>query len=173
MRWGYFGTMKVRVFNLKFDPAEGFDDQELVAFCERYDVLDCREHWFTQTGLPWGSVLVSYRDLETGTRGRKTERQRDPRKGLDPQDRMLYDRLREWRSLRSVSDGVPPYLVFNNRQLADLVRIKPATKTAMGEISGIGSGKMDRYAEDVLSILAAAEHVENQPPSEQGPEQHD
>ena len=54
---------------------------------------------------------------------------------------------------RAAGDGVPVYLVFNNRHLAEIARRRPETKAALAEIPGIGKGKIERYFDDVLSLL--------------------
>jgi hypothetical protein len=56
---------------------------------------------------------------------RRARRQREsPRTTLDPAEAELYDRLRAWRNSRAQTEGVPPYVLFTNRQLAAILRIQ-------------------------------------------------
>ena len=50
-------------------------------------------------------------------------------------------------------EGVPPYALFNNDQLAAMVRTKVRTKEDMGRIDGVGPGRIEKYAESFLEVL--------------------
>ena len=148
--------MKFRIFSIPFEKDTGFDNEEIESFCDENEILELKEHWFEHEGSPWLAVLVVYRDLDKGRAGslkQAQRRQKDPRRDLTEEDKAVYDALREWRALRAAGDGVPVYLVFNNRHLAEIARRRPETKAALAEIPGIGKGKIERYFDDVLSLL--------------------
>ena len=67
----------------------------------------------------------------------------------------LFDRLKEWRRRRAAADGVPAYVVFHDRTLADIADAKPRDWADLSGISGIGPAKLERYADEVLEIIAA------------------
>jgi superfamily II DNA helicase RecQ len=64
----------------------------------------------------------------------------------------LFNILRDWRSQRCKKDGVPPYIVFTNLQLAMIVKKRPQSTSELTQIEGIGKGKAQKYGEEVLSI---------------------
>jgi DNA helicase-2/ATP-dependent DNA helicase PcrA len=66
----------------------------------------------------------------------------------------VFDRLREWRRRRAAADGVPAYVVFHDRTLEEIAKARPDSRAALSEISGVGPAKLDRYAEEVLAVLA-------------------
>ena len=66
----------------------------------------------------------------------------------------LRDRLREWRRDRSTSDGVPAYVVFNDRTLDELVEAAPTDVRALKRIHGIGPSKIERYGTELIDIIA-------------------
>jgi DNA helicase-2/ATP-dependent DNA helicase PcrA len=68
----------------------------------------------------------------------------------------LFDRLREWRRRRARTDGVPPYVVFHDVTLAQIADRKPKDWADLAAIAGIGPTKLERYADEVLEIVAAA-----------------
>jgi DNA helicase II / ATP-dependent DNA helicase PcrA len=72
-------------------------------------------------------------------------------------DEPLYERLRTWRRDRADADGVPPYVVFHDKTLVAIADAKPATHDELLEIDGIGPAKLERYAEDVLAVVATAD----------------
>jgi ATP-dependent DNA helicase UvrD/PcrA len=68
----------------------------------------------------------------------------------------LYDRLKEWRRRRASSDGVPAYVVFHDATLAQIADREPKDWADLAAISGVGPTKLERYADEVLEIIAAA-----------------
>ena len=49
--------------------------------------------------------------------------------------------------------GVPAYVVFHDATLAELARSRPLTEVALGQISGIGARKLERYGAALLQLL--------------------
>lgn len=149
--------MKLRVFTLRLDAATGrFDDADLIAFVDSRDVLSVHEHFFVHEQTPTWALLVSYREIRRpGERDRAAESRTDWRAELADDARSLYDALRKWRTERSKREGRPPYVLFTNRQMAEIARRRPQTDTALLEIEGIGEAKVRDWAEDVLSVVRA------------------
>ena len=159
--------MRVKTFTLTFQPGEGFPDADLVRFCEQHEVIAVAEHFFNQEDRAYWAVMVTYREAK-GAPGRPGDATRgpNPRGLLTPEERAIYDALREWRSMRAAQDGVPPYLVFSNRQLADIVRARPAGRNALREVEGIGAAKAEKYADDVFEVLRALAAKDDAPPKD-------
>jgi len=148
--------MKVAVFTLPFLDSGGFDAEALESFSRDHEILELRDRFFEHGGRPWWAVILSYREEEKPEAQRRSKPERDPRKMLDPGEKQLYDQLRDWRGLRAHGDGVPPFLVFTNRQLAEIARMKPDTKAALESLHGVGRGKVERYYDDLRQLLDAA-----------------
>jgi DNA helicase-2/ATP-dependent DNA helicase PcrA len=68
----------------------------------------------------------------------------------------LFDRLREWRRERAKADGVPAYVVFHDVTLAAIAEDHPSNRAALASVSGVGPAKLERYADEVLAIVAEA-----------------
>lgn len=51
---------------------------------------------------------------------------------------------------RSCQDGVPSYIVANNRQLARMVKLRAASKADLLKVEGIGEEKANHYGEEIL-----------------------
>jgi ATP-dependent DNA helicase RecQ len=68
-------------------------------------------------------------------------------------DRPLFATLRAWRNEQARKDGVPPYVLFTNAELARIVRARPASLNALGALQGIGPGKVARYGAAILAEL--------------------
>ena len=68
----------------------------------------------------------------------------------------LFDRLRDWRRERAKADGVPAYVVFHDATLASIAEDPPIDRAALASVPGVGPTKLERYADEVLAIVAAA-----------------
>ena len=65
--------------------------------------------------------------------------------------------LRAWRTQRARDDGVPAYIVLNDRSLKAIAAAHPATARALLQCEGIGPTKLERYGDEILAVLAAVE----------------
>jgi superfamily II DNA helicase RecQ len=146
--------MKLKVFTLRMDPATGaFDDRELVDFQAEREILDASEHLVVRDGVPVLALVVRWREAPRD--GRADYPRKDWRGELDPAAQRAYDALRDWRSRASKRDGLPPYLVLTNRELADIASRRPASLAALQEAPGVGESKAARWGEEILAVLAA------------------
>ena len=69
-------------------------------------------------------------------------------------ERELFGRLSDWRNGRDQAEGVPPYVLLTNRQVAKIAQRRPTTLTALYEIEGIGKAKANRIGRELLAHSA-------------------
>ncbi len=69
-------------------------------------------------------------------------------------DAELYSLLRDLRSSIAKREGLPPYVVFNNKTLEALARYRPATSEEAMCVPGIGAAKVQRFIGAFLKTLA-------------------
>jgi DNA helicase-2/ATP-dependent DNA helicase PcrA len=67
----------------------------------------------------------------------------------------LFDRLKDWRRRRASYDGVPAYVIFHDKTLAEIAERKPRDWADLAAVPGIGPAKLDRYADEVLQIVSS------------------
>lgn len=72
-------------------------------------------------------------------------------------DEALWQALRQTRTSLAKEQGVPPYVVFHDTTLRELVRLKPARLADMERIQGVGENKLRKYGEAFLGVVR--EHV--------------
>lgn len=77
----------------------------------------------------------------------------DYRKALSAADFAVYAKLREARKTIAERDGVPPYAIFTNDQLASMVTGKARTVSAIAKIDGVGPSR-EKHCTAMLEILA-------------------
>src|SRR6185312_9819681 len=71
-----------------------------------------------------------------------------------PADEALWQALRACRLSLAREQGVPPYVIFHDATLAELVRRRPRDLGAMSVIPGIGRSKLERYGLTFLALIA-------------------
>ena len=69
-------------------------------------------------------------------------------------DEPLWQALRARRLELAREQGVPPYVIFHDATLLEMVRRKPTDLAAMGEIPGVGRSKLNRYGATFLAAIA-------------------
>jgi DNA helicase-2/ATP-dependent DNA helicase PcrA len=81
------------------------------------------------------------------------------RKKVAPEaaDAELFGRLRVWRKAQAEAQKVPPYVVFSDATLVAIADARPASRQELARISGVGSVKLERYAEPVLAVLGGGD----------------
>ncbi|MBX2879989.1 MAG: DNA helicase RecQ, partial [Granulosicoccus sp.] len=75
-------------------------------------------------------------------------------------DKPLWQAMRKLRKKLSEVAGVPAYVVFSDRTLAEMAALKPRNAEEMSDVSGVGSHKLANYGDDFLQIIR--DHAENQ-----------
>lgn len=65
----------------------------------------------------------------------------------------LYKELKEYRLNKSRLDKVKPYIIFNNKQLDDLVEKLPASIDELMEIPGFAKKKCEKYGQEIINII--------------------
>ena len=150
--------MKLKVFTFRFsESTDGFDDKPMQDFIVDKEVIEFTEHFFIHEKTPYLTVLLSFRDLPPDER-RKRHRGKDPRKELDQRERNIYDALRTWRATRAKQEGIPAYMIANNRQLAEMIKSGIKSKADLSAVRGIGEAKVTQYGEEILDTMAQFPH---------------
>jgi ATP-dependent DNA helicase RecQ len=69
------------------------------------------------------------------------------------QDDPLWEALRERRKALADEQGVPPYVVFHDAALREMVVLRPQSGEALLEVSGVGAAKLERYGAAFLEVI--------------------
>jgi len=151
--------MKLRVVTVRLDPETGiFDDRELVALQDAFEVVSVSEHTFVYCGVPTLALVLRYRERQEPAGGRRVGAASGGRRGrpaelVPPEDRALFEALRKWRNERARQDGRPAYVLFTNAQLAALAASRPTTRADLSAIEGVGEARVRDYADEVLAVV--------------------
>ncbi len=104
-----------------------------------------------------GERRVQTREFPSGSRKASRARTR----GAQPievlsEDRILFDALRAWRREQAQLQSVPPYVIFHDRTLSEIARMRPDRPAALGQCSGVGASKLERYGDAILEIVRSS-----------------
>jgi ATP-dependent DNA helicase RecQ len=72
-------------------------------------------------------------------------------------DKALFEALRETRMQLAKDQGVPPYVIFHDKTLLEMAARRPTTLDGLGQVSGVGTAKLERYGEAFLAVISLAE----------------
>jgi ATP-dependent DNA helicase RecQ len=73
---------------------------------------------------------------------------------FDPDADPLFERLRALRKRLATERKVPAYVIFNDRTLREMCRLRPASPEELVAVSGVGPKKLERYGEAFLDAIA-------------------
>ena len=73
----------------------------------------------------------------------------------DDDEEALFQKLRELRRTIAQEIGKPPYIVFSDKTLRDMVRIKPITNAQFLAVNGVGQHKLDLYGKRFMEAVAS------------------
>jgi DNA helicase-2/ATP-dependent DNA helicase PcrA len=65
--------------------------------------------------------------------------------------------LRAWRSSAARKDGVPAYVVLNDKELVGIAERAPATLAELARCRGMGPIRLERWGDEILAVLEAAD----------------
>jgi len=69
------------------------------------------------------------------------------------EEREQWEALRALRRKLAEEHGVPPYVIFPDSTLLEMLRSQPTSLADMARVSGVGARKLERYGEAFLEVL--------------------
>jgi ATP-dependent DNA helicase RecQ len=68
-------------------------------------------------------------------------------------EREMWEALRSLRRKLAEEHSVPPYVIFPDATLLEMLRSQPGSLSEMAEVSGVGARKLERYGQAFLEVL--------------------
>ncbi|XOZ34515.1 DNA helicase RecQ [Halomonadaceae bacterium KBTZ08] len=75
----------------------------------------------------------------------------------DVADSAQWEQLRQFRKELADAEGVPPYIIFHDATLKEMLHARPKTLDEMAMVPGIGQAKLERYGQQFLDLLKELE----------------
>lgn len=139
----------VRVLTVAFDSATArFDDESLQRFLLNKRIKRLLPAFFQSEAGAFWTAWVEYESL-----GDQDRRQGPVEADLSRSEQALMERLRGWRKVTAEAAGVPVFVIATNAELLAVVRERPRTLEALGQIRGFGRRKLERHGREILALV--------------------
>ena len=106
-------------------------------------------------------MTMKGKDVLFGRRSFEAARRSEPVEPIEPElkrelrerDSALFEKLRDLRKGIARQRGVPPYVVFSDKTLKEMARLRPDALPSMLRVSGVGEKKLEAYGETFLKTI--------------------
>ena len=99
---------------------------------------------------------IHFRKVRERKAGKKEKVARRPKLSLDAgTDQALYENLKVARQKMAKTRRVPAYVIFHDKTLVELARVRPQSLEEMLEINGIGESKLKKFGQTLLDVILA------------------
>jgi ATP-dependent DNA helicase RecQ len=72
---------------------------------------------------------------------------------LTPEAKELFEQLRAWRAGVAREQGLPAYVIFQDKTLRQIAAERPTTLAQLSTINGVGEAKLAKYGQQVLDTI--------------------
>jgi len=72
---------------------------------------------------------------------------------IAPEDQELWEELRECRKYLSEEHNVPPYVIFHDATLKEMLDVMPMSGSELLTLTGVGDSKLEKYGADFIEII--------------------
>ncbi len=124
---------------------------------ERYGALVLTP---SSRGVLRGEVPIRLREEPPTRAAPRTKKARTTLSAVPEQDRALWEALRACRQELAAAHNVPPYVIFHDSTLLQMIERRPTDAASLLELNGVGHAKLERYGDRFLKVL----HEADQPP---------
>lgn len=157
------GSRNKKVLEFRFDKLSTYgvlkhmnskEVSNLIEFMISQELLAVEQGSFPTIYVPDGGrdvLLGKRRVLRKGVVVTKQIAANDP----------LFEELRIVRKSLADQAGVPPFVIFSDKSLQDMVARKPKDEQSFLEVSGVGANKLEKYGEQFLEAIRMYETVNN------------
>ena len=145
--------MRMKYFSI---PAlsPGPAEDELARFLDGHRILTVERHFVDDGAASYWAICVSHVRSDSREPTPKRPEKIDYRESLTPREFTIYSRLRNLRKSLADREGVPPYALFNNEQLAIMARERVVTRERLASIEGVGPARIEKYGDAFLGLLS-------------------
>ena len=102
-------------------------------------------------GLLRGDIKIF---LRQDTVSAKPVREKKRSANIDENDRALWEALRSCRKELADAAGVPPFHIFHDATLMEMMQHRPSSNDELLTINGVGAVKLERFGDEFLEVLA-------------------
>jgi superfamily II DNA helicase RecQ len=138
-----------KILTFEFEPNHAdFDNDALTTFLKNKQIHRLEPTFFQQDGQSYWTVWVDY-DVILGDAEKRSSASID----LNPEQQTLLDDLKIWRKEQAEKEGIPVFIIAQNKELEGVALALPKSKEALKQIRGFGDKKVKKYGDAMLSLI--------------------
>lgn len=146
--------MKVKVLKIRIsDQYQNMDEAVVNDYFERYDIITINTK-FIEDDINFWSILLHYNDKSHIQKSNKISIKSEDQ--LSEEEMIIYNKLKSWRSEKSLELKLPSYVIFHNTHLMSIAKFKPSNVEELEHISGLGKTKIEKFGTEILEVLENA-----------------
>ncbi len=115
--------------------------------------LETNEHGGLMFGADARAILKGEASVDLILPPKRERRSRRAGGVPNPVGDPLFEALRECRRTLASEAGLPPYVIFHDSTLREMATSRPATRAAMGRVTGVGARKLEAYGDAFLAVI--------------------
>jgi len=137
--------MKFRIITIPFNKdKETFLEEEINNFCLNKKIKNYRVEFFNSSDKSYWTVFFEYETVIDESK---------PLIQFSEPEKLLFDKLKEWRKEAAEKKGFPVYIVCNNTELAEVAKNAPKTLEELKNIHGFGKKKIEKYGKEITELI--------------------
>ncbi|MBX2893594.1 MAG: HRDC domain-containing protein [Saprospiraceae bacterium] len=145
--------MQVKVIGIPVSGSEAMEEI-LNTFLRTHKIIQVEQRLVQeQQGSVW-SFCIRY--VEGGVAPGAAKEKIDYRTVLDDASFQRFRGLRDLRNKLAAEEGVSPYIVFTDAELAEMAKLEAITEAGMKAIKGIGDKKVEKYGKHFVNANTTA-----------------
>lgn len=126
--------------------AQGLLNVDVTAFGGLRLSESCRE-------VLQGKKALFLRKEALRSKSSKAKSNRAGKSFLKESEQAIWEALRSLRKDLALEQDLPPYMIFHDATLMEMIRLAPKTLGDLSQISGVGDSKLDLYGQAFLDCL--------------------
>jgi superfamily II DNA helicase RecQ len=160
--------MQCKIFSVPLESEKALDrERKLNDFLGATNVKRIFASLANQPEGPLWSVLFFYEDGAPAVKNTTVSltAPAEPATPLNSEQVKSIVALKKWRADQAALEGVPLYMVAQNRWLEDMVRMPVRTLDDLAKVRGIGEWRVQKYGAKIVEILNTANAAQHSWPA--------
>jgi len=142
--------MQIKIFKIAIEPDES-KLEEMNKFLRGNKIINIEQEFYNDNNCAYWCFCIKYLvDLKAKWQEDKSNNRIDYKEVLDEVTFSKFTKLREIRKEIAVSEAIPAYAVFTDKELAEIAKLRELTEHTMKKIEGIGDKKVDKYGKQII-----------------------
>lgn len=142
--------MLIKIYTIPVEVPDVMNE-EMNKFLRSHNVLSVNHYIVQQESGSYWTFCVKYMN-DNLPQSFSSKEKVDYRTVLSEVDFEKFSKLRECRKAIAKEEAIPAYAVFTDSELAELVKLEVLDLASLKKISGIGTGKSERYGQRIINL---------------------